>query len=189
MFKIGTSSQFYWIKIYCTLFIVGNVETISKKRIKLKVEVLYLHSKRNCLPYSIRVSSRSLVIFSSGASGSTDKTILPLLLSILSTHCRAFRGSSYSHSPGWSWIWIKPVFGSNFMSSFSDDLLQQHPIAWNFDFLRSFRKARQLSNVSRDVLTEKFWLIFYIFFTFWFPFPVKVRSDVTILIFCVKWRR
>ena len=55
---------------------------------------MHLHSKRNLLPYSIRVSSRSLTIFSSSASGSTDKTIVSLLVSILSTHCRSFRGHS-----------------------------------------------------------------------------------------------
>ena len=114
----------------CTLFIVGNVETISKKRIKFKVEVLYLHSKRKFLPYSIKVSSRSLAIFSSGASGSTDKTKLSLLVSILSTHSRAFLGSSYSLSTPWAFD-SNPSFwlGSSY-SHLTPWVFDSNPLFW-----------------------------------------------------------
>ena len=46
-----------------------------------------------------------------------------------------------------------------------------HCVKFSFSFeFRSFRKARQLSNVSQDVLTEKIWLIFTFFLLFDFRF-------------------
>ena len=46
-----------------------------------------------------------------------------------------------------------------------------HCVMFSFSFeFRSFREARQLSNVSQDVLTENFWLIFTFFLLFDFRF-------------------